>query len=125
VHDVTTGTLHELSGHNAMRSFSTAEPRSTRVTSGTIYKLTNWIIRAGRRATRLWDDGSGQVARDAVSTNRPASDERDIRPRLRSGAAGESCTPTRNWSRSWGATICARVDQASGSSAAACAWTNF
>ena len=47
VHDVTTGTLHELSGHNAIRSFSTAEPRSTRVTSGTIYKLTNWIIPGG------------------------------------------------------------------------------
>jgi len=34
---VTTGTLHELSGHNAIES-------------GTIYKLTNWTIPGGPQA---------------------------------------------------------------------------
>src|SRR3989442_244229 len=33
------------------------------------------------------------AARNAVSTNRPASGERVIRPRPRSGAASASCTP--------------------------------
>ena len=37
MHDVTTGTLHELSGHNAIES-------------GTIYKLTNWTIPGGPQA---------------------------------------------------------------------------
>jgi len=37
VDDVTTGTLHELSGHNAIES-------------GTIYKLTNWTIPGGPQA---------------------------------------------------------------------------
>ena len=47
VHDVTTGTLHELSGHNAIDIVLDSGTPLYAVTSGTIYKLTNWTIPGG------------------------------------------------------------------------------
>src|SRR3989440_6363397 len=47
VHDVTSGTLRELSGHNAIDIVLDSGTPLYAVTSGTIYKLTNWTIPGG------------------------------------------------------------------------------
>ena len=47
VHDVTSGTLHELSGHNAIDIVLDSGTPLFAVTSGTVYRLTNWTIPGG------------------------------------------------------------------------------
>jgi len=47
VHDVTTGTLHELFGHNAIDIVLDSGTPLFAVTSGTAYRLTNWTIPGG------------------------------------------------------------------------------
>ena len=47
VHDVTTGSLRELSGHNAIDIVLDSGTALYAVTSGTIYRLTNWTIPGG------------------------------------------------------------------------------
>src|SRR5438105_9464905 len=47
VHDVTTGTLQELSGHNAIDIVLDSGTPLYAVTSGTAYRLTNWTIPGG------------------------------------------------------------------------------
>src|SRR5437588_12399530 len=47
VHDVTTGTLQELSGHNAIDIVLDSGTPLFAVTSGTVYRLTNWTIPGG------------------------------------------------------------------------------
>jgi len=47
VHDVTTGTLRDLFGHNAIDIVLDSGTPLYAVTSGTIYKLTNWTIPGG------------------------------------------------------------------------------
>lgn len=47
VHDVTTGTLQELSGHNAIDIVLDIGTPVYAVTSGTVYRLTNWTIPGG------------------------------------------------------------------------------
>lgn len=47
VHDVTTGTLQELSGHNAIDIVLDSGTPLYAVTSGTLYRLTNWTIPGG------------------------------------------------------------------------------
>jgi len=47
VHDVTTGTLQELSGHNAIDIVLDSGTPLYAVTSGTAYRMTNWTIPGG------------------------------------------------------------------------------
>jgi len=47
VHDVTSGSLRELSGHNAIDIVLDSGTPLYAVTSGTIYRLTNWTIPGG------------------------------------------------------------------------------
>jgi murein DD-endopeptidase MepM/ murein hydrolase activator NlpD len=47
VHDVTTGTLQELFGHNAIDIVLDSGTPLYAVTSGTVYRLTNWTIPGG------------------------------------------------------------------------------
>src|SRR6202165_3710409 len=47
VHDVTTGTLRELSGHNAIDIVLDSGTPLYTVTSGTAYRMTNWTIPGG------------------------------------------------------------------------------
>jgi murein DD-endopeptidase MepM/ murein hydrolase activator NlpD len=47
VHDITTGTLHELVGHNAIDIVLDSGTPLYAVTSGTAYRMTNWTIPAG------------------------------------------------------------------------------
>jgi murein DD-endopeptidase MepM/ murein hydrolase activator NlpD len=47
VHDVTTGTLQELSGHNAIDIVLDSGTPLYAVTSGTAFRLTNWTIPGG------------------------------------------------------------------------------
>ena len=47
VHDVTTGRLMELSGHNAIDIVLDSGTRLYAVTSGTAYRITNWTIPGG------------------------------------------------------------------------------
>jgi murein DD-endopeptidase MepM/ murein hydrolase activator NlpD len=47
VHDITTGTLHELVGHNAIDIVLASGTRLYAVTSGTAYRMTNWTIPGG------------------------------------------------------------------------------
>jgi murein DD-endopeptidase MepM/ murein hydrolase activator NlpD len=47
VHDVTTGTLQELSGHNAIDIVLNSGTPLYAVTSGTAYRMTNWTIPGG------------------------------------------------------------------------------
>jgi murein DD-endopeptidase MepM/ murein hydrolase activator NlpD len=47
VHDVTTGTLQELSGHNAIDIVLDSGTPLYAVTSGTAYRITNWTIPGG------------------------------------------------------------------------------
>lgn len=47
VHDVTTGTLQELSGHNAIDIVLDSGTPLYAVTSGTAYQITNWTIPGG------------------------------------------------------------------------------
>ncbi len=47
VHDVTTGTLVEMSGHNAIDIILTSGTPLFAVTSGTAYRLTNWTLPGG------------------------------------------------------------------------------
>jgi len=47
VHDVTTGTLQELSGHNAIDIVLDSGTPLFAVTSGTAYRMTNWTIPGG------------------------------------------------------------------------------
>jgi murein DD-endopeptidase MepM/ murein hydrolase activator NlpD len=47
VHDVTTGTLQELSGHNAIDIVMPPGTPLYAVTSGTVYQMTNWTIPGG------------------------------------------------------------------------------
>jgi hypothetical protein len=47
VHDVTSGTLRELSGHNAIDIVLDSGTPLYAVTSGTAYRLTNWTIPGG------------------------------------------------------------------------------
>jgi len=47
VHDVTSGTLHDLSGHNAIDIVLDSGTPLFAVTSGTVYRLTNWTIPGG------------------------------------------------------------------------------
>jgi murein DD-endopeptidase MepM/ murein hydrolase activator NlpD len=47
VHDVTTGTLQELSGHNAIDIVLDSGTPLYAVTSGTVYRMTNWTIPGG------------------------------------------------------------------------------
>ena len=47
VHDVTTGTLHELSGHNAIDIVLESGTPLYAVTSGMAYRITNWTIPGG------------------------------------------------------------------------------
>lgn len=47
VHDVTTGTLQELSGHNAIDIVLDSGTPLFAVTSGTAYRITNWTIPGG------------------------------------------------------------------------------
>ena len=47
VHDVTTGSLVEMSGHNAIDIILTSGTPLYAVTSGTAYRLTNWTIPGG------------------------------------------------------------------------------
>src|SRR5947209_1603339 len=49
VHDVTTGTLQELSGHNAIDIVLDSGTPLYSVTSGSAYRLTNWTIPGGRQ----------------------------------------------------------------------------
>jgi murein DD-endopeptidase MepM/ murein hydrolase activator NlpD len=49
VHDVTTGTLRELSGHNAIDIVLDSGTPLYAVTSGSAYRLTNWTISGGRQ----------------------------------------------------------------------------
>jgi len=47
VHDITTGTLHELVGHNAIDIVLDSGTLLYAVTSGTAYRMTNWTIPGG------------------------------------------------------------------------------
>jgi murein DD-endopeptidase MepM/ murein hydrolase activator NlpD len=47
VHDVTTGTLQELIGHNAIDIVLDSGTPLYAVTSGTVYRMTNWTIPGG------------------------------------------------------------------------------
>lgn len=47
VHDVTTGTLEELSGHNAIDIVMASGTPLFAVTSGTVYQIRNWTIPGG------------------------------------------------------------------------------
>jgi murein DD-endopeptidase MepM/ murein hydrolase activator NlpD len=47
VHDVTTGTLQELFGHNAIDIVLDSGTPLYAVTSGTVYRMTNWTIPGG------------------------------------------------------------------------------
>jgi len=47
VHDVTTGTLQELFGHNAIDIVLESGTPLYAVTSGTVYRMTNWTIPGG------------------------------------------------------------------------------
>jgi len=47
VHDITTGTLHELVGHNAIDIVLDSGTPLYAVTSGTAYRMTNWTIPGG------------------------------------------------------------------------------
>jgi murein DD-endopeptidase MepM/ murein hydrolase activator NlpD len=47
VHDITTGTLRELSGHNAIDIVLDSGTPLYAVTSGTAYRMTNWTIPGG------------------------------------------------------------------------------
>jgi murein DD-endopeptidase MepM/ murein hydrolase activator NlpD len=47
VHDVTTGTLRQLFGHNAIDIVLDSGTPLYAVTSGTVYRLTNWTIPGG------------------------------------------------------------------------------
>ena len=49
VHDVTTGTLQELSGHNAIDIVLESGTPLYSVTSGSSYRVTNWTIPGGPR----------------------------------------------------------------------------
>ena len=49
VHDMTTGTLQELSGHNAIDIVLDSGTPLYAVTSGTAYQITNWTIPGGPR----------------------------------------------------------------------------
>src|SRR5437764_5437334 len=62
VHDVTSGTLLELSGHNAIDIVLDSGTPLYAVTSGTIYKLTNWTIPGGPQGYAVGSRGHRESA---------------------------------------------------------------